>query len=138
MPDAVAQTRDLSPSRSRGARPGSCRSLMIVLGVAIIARTVAAGGSPIAIGLLLGVLFVAAGAGRLYVARRGTLMADRGDDGRGEQIGRRTLGSPVLFAIVYASLAAGVYFSLGVVADYALGLTPLIFLSARCSSAWPP
>ncbi len=46
--------------------------LMIVLGVAIIARTVAAGGSPVAIGLLLGVLFVAAGAGRLYVARRGT------------------------------------------------------------------
>ncbi len=44
---------------------------MILLGVAIIARTVAAGGSPVAIGLLLGVLFVAAGAGRLYVARRG-------------------------------------------------------------------
>ena len=45
---------------------------MILLGVAIIARTVAAGGSPVAIGLLLGVLFVAAGAGRLYVAQRGS------------------------------------------------------------------
>ncbi|MBA2346794.1 MAG: hypothetical protein H0V81_00730 [Solirubrobacterales bacterium] len=44
--------------------------VMIVLGVAIIMRTVASGGSPVAIGLLLGVLFVAAGAGRLYVARR--------------------------------------------------------------------
>jgi basic amino acid/polyamine antiporter, APA family len=47
-----------------------------------------------------------------------------------QAVGRRTLGSPVLFAIVYAALAAGVYFSLGVVADHALGLTPLIFLAA--------
>lgn len=49
---------------------------------------------------------------------------------RADEIGRRTLGSPVLFAVVYAALAAGVYFSLGVVADHALGLTPLIFLIA--------
>ncbi len=49
---------------------------------------------------------------------------------RGDPLGRRTLGSPVLFAVVYAALAAGVYFSLGVVADHALGLTPLIFLVA--------
>ncbi len=46
------------------------------------------------------------------------------------EIGARSLGSPVLFAVVYAALAAGVYFSLGVVADHALGLTPLIFLIA--------
>jgi hypothetical protein len=45
--------------------------LMLVLGVAIIVRTVAAGGSPISVGLLLGVLFVLAGGGRLYLARRG-------------------------------------------------------------------
>jgi len=45
--------------------------LMLVLGVAIIVRTVAAGGSPISLGLLLGVLFVLAGAGRLHLARRG-------------------------------------------------------------------
>jgi len=43
---------------------------MIVLGVAIVVRTVAGGGSPIAVGLLLGVLFVLAGGGRLYLARR--------------------------------------------------------------------
>ncbi len=49
---------------------------------------------------------------------------------RADDIGHRTLGSPVLFAVVYAALAAGVYFSLGVVADHALGLTPLIFLIA--------
>ncbi len=45
--------------------------LMLVLGVAIIVRTVAAGGSPISVGLVLGVLFVLAGGGRLYLARRG-------------------------------------------------------------------
>lgn len=58
--------------------------------------------------------------------------ADEGSSARRrtDEIGRRTLGSPVLFAVVYAALAAGIYFSLGVVADYALGLTPLIFLIA--------
>ncbi len=55
-------------------------------------------------------------------------MAHEEEPGWGEDVSRRTLGSPVLFAVVYASLAAGVYFSLGVVADYALGLTPVIFL----------
>ena len=45
---------------------------MIVLGVAIVARTVGSGGGPLALGVLLGVLFVLAGAGRLYVERRTT------------------------------------------------------------------
>ena len=43
---------------------------------------------------------------------------------------RRGLGSPALFAIVYTSVASAVYFSLGVVAEHALGLTPLVFLAA--------
>jgi hypothetical protein len=45
-------------------------ALMIVIGVAMIVRTLVAGGGAIALGLLLGVLFVAAGAGRLYAERR--------------------------------------------------------------------
>ncbi len=45
-------------------------ALMILIGVGMIVRTVAGGGGPIALGLLLGVLFVAAGAGRLYAERR--------------------------------------------------------------------
>jgi hypothetical protein len=45
-------------------------ALMVVVGVAIIVRTVAAGGGALALGLLLGLLFVAAGAGRLYAERR--------------------------------------------------------------------
>jgi hypothetical protein len=44
--------------------------LMVVLGVAIIVRTVAAGGGPVAVGVVLGLLFVAAGGGRLWVERR--------------------------------------------------------------------
>jgi APA family basic amino acid/polyamine antiporter len=43
---------------------------------------------------------------------------------------RRTLGQPVLFAIIYTVVAAALYFSLGVVAERALGLTPLVFLIA--------
>jgi hypothetical protein len=45
-------------------------ALMVLIGLGIIARTVAAGGGPVAFGLLMGVLFVAAGAGRLYAERR--------------------------------------------------------------------
>ena len=43
---------------------------------------------------------------------------------------RRTLGQPVLFAIIYTVVAAALYFSLGVVADRALGMTPVVFAAA--------
>jgi basic amino acid/polyamine antiporter, APA family len=45
-------------------------------------------------------------------------------------VARRSLGSPALFAIVYTSVAAAIYFALGVVADHALGMTPFVFLFA--------
>jgi APA family basic amino acid/polyamine antiporter len=45
-------------------------------------------------------------------------------------IARRSIGSPILFTIVYSSLASAIYFSLGVIAGHALGLTPLVFLIA--------
>jgi basic amino acid/polyamine antiporter, APA family len=45
-------------------------------------------------------------------------------------VARRSLGSPALFAIVYTSVAAAIYFALGVVADHALGVTPFVFLFA--------
>ena len=44
--------------------------LMIVLGVAMVATTIARGGGPIAVGVLLGVLFAGAGAARLYLLQR--------------------------------------------------------------------
>jgi APA family basic amino acid/polyamine antiporter len=43
---------------------------------------------------------------------------------------RRSIGSPILFTIVYSSLASAIYFSLGVIAGHALGLTPVVFLVA--------
>jgi hypothetical protein len=45
-------------------------ALMVVLGVAMIAQTIAGGGGPLAVGIVLGLLFVAAGAGRLWAERR--------------------------------------------------------------------
>jgi len=49
---------------------------------------------------------------------------------RSRQVARRSIGSPILFTIVYSSLASAIYFSLGVIAGHALGLTPLVFLVA--------
>ena len=43
---------------------------------------------------------------------------------------RRGLGQPALFAIVYTSVASAIYFSLGVIGERALGLTPVVFLFA--------
>ena len=45
-------------------------TLMVLIGLAIVVRTVVEGGGPVAFGILVGVLFVAAGAGRLYAERR--------------------------------------------------------------------
>jgi hypothetical protein len=45
--------------------------LMIVIGVALVVRTVIAGGGALASGLFLGLLFIAAGAARLYLQFRG-------------------------------------------------------------------
>jgi hypothetical protein len=41
--------------------------LMVFIGLAIVVRTVAAGGGAAAIGVIVGALFVFAGAGRLWV-----------------------------------------------------------------------
>ena len=43
---------------------------MIVIGVALVVRTLAEGGGGFALGLLFGVLFIAAGVGRLWAERR--------------------------------------------------------------------
>ncbi len=45
--------------------------VILLLGVVIVVRTVTAGGGPLAIGVLIGVLFCGLGAGRLYLSRRG-------------------------------------------------------------------
>lgn len=43
---------------------------LVLIGVLIVARTLRAGGGILSVGIILGVLFVAAGAGRLWLARR--------------------------------------------------------------------
>jgi hypothetical protein len=52
---------------------GSVRALslvMLALGLAIIAVTLVGGGGPLSLGVLLGVAFLAVGAGRLWLASR--------------------------------------------------------------------
>lgn len=66
------------PRNVHGAATRVLSTLMIVLGVGIVASTVARGGGPLATGVLLGVLFVAAGVARLYIER------ERGRGGRGK------------------------------------------------------
>jgi hypothetical protein len=59
-------------SRDRIYR-GSVRALsllMVGLGVAIFATTIVAGGGPLSTGTILGLTFVAVGAGRLWLASR--------------------------------------------------------------------
>ena len=45
--------------------------VIIGFGVAMLVLTLARGGGPLAVGVLFGLLFIALGAGRLYLARKG-------------------------------------------------------------------
>jgi hypothetical protein len=62
----MSAPRDLHRSSTR-----VLSAAMLVIGVAMIISTVARGGGALAIGLVMGVLFTAAGAGRLYVSLKG-------------------------------------------------------------------
>lgn len=55
-------------------------SLVALIGIAIVVRTIAGGGGPVAQGLLIGLLFFAAGAGRAWMAWRGASLVSRGDE----------------------------------------------------------
>jgi hypothetical protein len=59
--------RDNRPTRSAATMTFSV--LMIVVGIALIVRTLIAGGGALATGLILGLLFIAAGLGRIYLRR---------------------------------------------------------------------
>ena len=43
--------------------------VLVLLGVAMVVSTLARGGGPLAFGVLIGVMFAAVGAGRLWLAR---------------------------------------------------------------------
>jgi hypothetical protein len=46
-------------------------AIMFLLGVAMLVSTLSRGGGPLSIGVVMGLLFLLAGGGRLYVSLRG-------------------------------------------------------------------
>ncbi len=44
--------------------------LMVLIGAAMLVSTLARGGGPLALGVILGTMFLLVGAGRIYVARQ--------------------------------------------------------------------
>jgi hypothetical protein len=59
----------LEPRQIRSTSTATISLVMIVIGVVLCVRTVVAGGGPLATGVILGLLFVVAGAGRICVRR---------------------------------------------------------------------
>lgn len=62
---------------------------MVAIGVALIARTVAAGGGALAYGIVVGALFVVAGAARLWLTAHGGGHGERRGGGRSRRGGGR-------------------------------------------------
>jgi hypothetical protein len=58
------------PKQTRALTTGVLSLLMAAVGIGLIIRTVNAGGGVLSTGVWLGVLFLAAGCGRLYLSRR--------------------------------------------------------------------
>ena len=95
-------------------------ALLVVLGVVVIARTVQAGVGG-GLGLVIGGMLVAAGALRLYLVTR---LMPRRLPGL-----VRGLTSESLASVAYGEVGSSIYFALGIVALYALGLTPWVLLA---------
>ena len=61
----------MAPSQRIGTQGTRVLSAVIAaLGILIVVRTLAAGGGPLSLGILLGTGFVLIGAGRLYLSMR--------------------------------------------------------------------
>ena len=48
---------------------GAMWLVMVVIGLVMLVRTISAGGGPFSVGVLFGILLVAAGIGRWYLSR---------------------------------------------------------------------
>ncbi len=59
-----------SPERIYRGSVQALSVVMLVLGIGILVLTLASGGGPLSLGILLGLAFVAVGAGRLWLASR--------------------------------------------------------------------
>ena len=57
------------PQQTRALITGVMSFLMAGIGIALVVRTIDAGGGPLSTGVLLGVLFIAAGCFRYYLSR---------------------------------------------------------------------
>ena len=55
---------------AHGAATRLLSALLVIIGVVMVVSTIARGGGPLASGVILGVLFTAAGALRLYATSR--------------------------------------------------------------------
>ena len=51
------------------------------------------------------------------------------EESRPMVLGRRTVGSPTLFVVIYTLLASSIYFSLGVAGQHAFTLTPVVYFA---------
>ncbi|WP_372789666.1 hypothetical protein [Paraconexibacter sp.] len=58
------------PQELHNAATSIMSVLMVVIGVAMLVSTIARGGGPLALGVILGVMFLTVGSGRIWVARR--------------------------------------------------------------------
>jgi hypothetical protein len=60
------------PRQIHAASTRLLSALMLLIGVALIVSTLVRGGGPLSVGIVMGVLFLLAGGGRLFVAGRGS------------------------------------------------------------------
>ena len=58
-------------NRAYHASTRALSGVLLVLGVAMVVAAIARGGGPLALGVVLGVMFAGLGAGRLWLARNG-------------------------------------------------------------------
>ena len=65
------QRRRPSPDEGYQLAVRTFSVVIIGFGVLMLVLTVARGGGPLAVGVLFGLLFIALGAGRLYLSMRG-------------------------------------------------------------------
>jgi hypothetical protein len=59
-----------SPERIYQSSVRAFSLVFLLLGLAILVATLAAGGGPLSLGVILGIAFLAVGAGRLWIASR--------------------------------------------------------------------
>ena len=108
--------------------------IILGFGVTILVVTLVNGGGPLSLGFLLGLVFTGPRRRPPILATRTRVVSEQGDGEAPDRrlpmrtLARRSLGVPWLFAVSYSAVGFSIYFSIGLVAERGLALTPLIFL----------